>query len=106
MPFSLSEEDNKDDEEDDEDQKDLDHQPTIGGNWLEVFKDLCVCGFYVELGVLNISVNPVKFKDTKKKNLKYIQVSIFFLCLGFIFTAATSGRSPPAPWPCVQAAGI
>lgn len=67
--LSSSEEDNKDDEEDDEDEKDLDHQPAVGGDRLEVFEDLCVGGLHVQLGVLNVSVDPVrewnrKFSET------------------------------------------
>ncbi len=58
--FSLSEEDDEDDEEDDEDQKDLDHQPAVGGDWLEVFEDLCVSGLHVQLGVLDISIDPAR----------------------------------------------
>lgn len=45
--LSSSEEDNKDDKEDDEDEKDLDHQPSIGGNWLEVFEDLHVGSLHI-----------------------------------------------------------
>lgn len=58
--FSLSKEDNKDDKEDDEDKKDLDHQPAVGGDGLKVFEDLCVGGLHVQLGVLHISVDPVR----------------------------------------------
>lgn len=36
----LRKEDDKDDEEDYKDQKDLDHQPTVGGDRLEIFEDL------------------------------------------------------------------
>lgn len=57
--FSSSEEDNKDNEEDDKDEKDLDHQPAIGGDWLEIFQDLCVGGLHIELGVFNVSIDPV-----------------------------------------------
>lgn len=62
--FFLSEEDDKDDEEDDEDEKDLDHQPAVGGDWLEVFEDLCVGGLHIQLGVLHVGVDPVR--DTWK----------------------------------------
>lgn len=63
--FSSSEEDNEDDEEDDKDEKDLDHQPAVGGDWLEVFEDLCVGGLHVQLGVLNVSIDPVREWDRK-----------------------------------------
>lgn len=58
--FSSSEEDNEDDEEDDKDEKDLDHQPAVGGHWLEVFEDLCVGPLHVQLGVLNVGIDPVR----------------------------------------------
>lgn len=60
LRFSLGKEDNKDDEEDDEDEKDLDHQPAVGGDWLEVFEDLCVGSLHVQLGVLHVSIDPVR----------------------------------------------
>ena len=58
--FSLSKEDNKDDEEDDEDEKDLDHQPAVGGDWLEVFEDLRVGRFHVQLRVFNVGIDPAR----------------------------------------------
>lgn len=66
--FTLSEEDDKDDEEDDEDEKDLDHQPAVGGDWLEVFEDLCVSAVHVQLGVFNVSVNPER--EARERDLK------------------------------------
>lgn len=57
--LSSSEEDNKDDKEDDEDEKDLDHQPSVGGNRLEVFEDLHVGSLHIQLCVLDVSVDPV-----------------------------------------------
>lgn len=56
--LSLGEEHDKDDEEDDEDQKDLDHEPAVGGDRLEVLEDLCVGGLHVQLGVLHVGVDP------------------------------------------------
>lgn len=47
LVFFSSKEDNKDDEEDDKDEKDLDHQPAVGGDRLEVFEDLCVGALHV-----------------------------------------------------------
>lgn len=55
--FSSSKEDDKNDEKDDEDQKDLDHQPAVGGDRLEIFKDLSVCGLHVELRVFNVGID-------------------------------------------------
>lgn len=45
--YSSSKEDNEDDEEDDEDQKDLDHEPAIRRNRLEIFQDFSVRCLYV-----------------------------------------------------------
>lgn len=56
--FSLSKEDNEDDEEDDEDEKDFDHQPAVGGDWLEVFEDLCVGRLHVQLRVFHVCIDP------------------------------------------------
>lgn len=61
--FSSSKEDDKDDEKDDEDQKDLDHQPAVGGDGLEVFQDLCVRGLHVELGVFNIGIDSGRGRE-------------------------------------------
>lgn len=59
MSFSgLSKEDYKDDEEDDEDKEDLDHQPAIGGDRLEIFQDLCVGSFHIQLSIFHIRINP------------------------------------------------
>lgn len=66
---SSSEEDNEDDEEDDKDEKDLDHQPAVGRDWLEVFEDLCVGALHVQLGVLNVGVDPVREWQEKGKQM-------------------------------------
>lgn len=66
-PLPSSKEDNKDDEEDDEDQKDLDHQPAVGGDGLEVFEDLHVCSLHVQLGVLHVGVDPGAEPETRFK---------------------------------------
>ena len=57
-PLPLGKEDNKDDEEHNEDQENLNHQPAVGRDWLEVFEDLAVCHIHVQLGVLHVSINP------------------------------------------------
>lgn len=62
--LSSSEEDDKDDEEDDQDKKDLDHQPTVGGDRLEIFEDLSVGSLHVQLGVLNVGIDPVRGSST------------------------------------------
>lgn len=54
---SSSKEDDKNDEKDNEDQKDLDHQPAVGGDRLEIFQDLRVCSLHVELGVFNVGID-------------------------------------------------
>lgn len=69
LSFSSSEEDNEDDEEDDKDEKDLDHQPAVGRDWLEVFEDLCVGALHVQLGVLNVGVDPVREWQEKGKQM-------------------------------------
>lgn len=56
--FSLREEDDEDDEENYEDKKDLNHQPAVGGDRLEVFEDFRVSGLDVQLCVLHVGVNP------------------------------------------------
>lgn len=62
-PFSwsslfLGKEDDKDDEENGENEKDLDHQPTVRGDRLEVFEDFCVSGLNVQLCVFHIGIDP------------------------------------------------
>lgn len=54
----LGEEDDKDNEEDDQDEEDLDHQPAVGGDRLEVLEDLRVGRLHVQLGVLHVGVDP------------------------------------------------
>ncbi|GCC40498.1 hypothetical protein chiPu_0024016, partial [Chiloscyllium punctatum] len=54
----LGQEHHEDDEEDGEDEEDLDHQPAVGGDGLEVFEDLGVRRCHVQLCVLNIGINP------------------------------------------------
>lgn len=74
--FSSSKEDNKDDEEDDEDQKDLDHQPAVGGDGLEVFKDLHVCSVHIQLGVLHVSVDPGTERDSKLNPFRLLLINV------------------------------
>lgn len=66
--FPSSKEDNKDDEEDNEDQKDLDHQPAVGGDWLEVFEDLHVSSLHIQLGVLHVGVDSGTGQESRFNN--------------------------------------
>lgn len=75
--FSSSKEDDKDDEEDDEDQKDLDHQPAVGGDGLEVFEDLHVCSVHIQLGVLHVSVDPWTERDSKFNPFQLLLRNVF-----------------------------
>lgn len=77
--FSSSKEDNKDDEEDNEDQKDLDHQPAVGGDGLEVFEDLHVRGVHIQLGVLHVSVDPRTERESKFTPFPLLLITFFGL---------------------------
>lgn len=73
---SSSEEDDKDDEKDDEDQKDLDHQPAVGGDGLEIFQDLRVCGLHIELGVFNVGVDSGRGREEVHRGRTYLKNSL------------------------------
>lgn len=56
--FLSGKEDHKYDEEDHQHEEYLNHEPAIGGDGLEVFEDLGVSHFHVQLSVLHIGINP------------------------------------------------
>lgn len=60
-PFSrwLRQKHNEEDEEEDKDGEDLDHEPSIGGDRLEIFEDFPMSRLHMEFSVQNICIYPV-----------------------------------------------
>ena len=67
FPF-LCHKHHEDDEEDDENSEDLDHEPAIGRNRLEVFEDLAVSSLDIQMGVFNIGIDS----EIPSQNIKLV----------------------------------
>lgn len=73
----LGKEDDEDDEENGENEKDLDHQPSVRGDRLEVFEDFCVSGLNVQLCVFHIGINPERRGEKEGRHGCQISFPLF-----------------------------
>lgn len=77
---------NKEKEEKYEHSKYLDHEPTVGGNVLEIFDNFIMSCFNIQFCILNICINPEKNQNdvntwwNMKQNLPTLVYLPTFLC--------------------------
>lgn len=84
---TSGEEDHKDDEEDDEDEEDLNHEPAVGRDRLEVLEDLRVGRLHVQLRVLHVSINPDRTEDKDQPciyNYYFFNMIMINFCVGYL----------------------